>query len=115
MPKALKIAIIVVGLTAGLGLIGWRLFGGDDGTGLADRVAVVDVLTGDAMWVKLDDKRMITVPGKGEAGELSLYPIERVGSQWFIVERYREGLVRQFTDPSRLMVDISSFESPEAP
>jgi hypothetical protein len=115
MPKALKIAIIVVGLTAGLGLIGWRLLSGGDDTGLANRVAVVDVLSGEAMWVKLDDPRMITVPGKGEAGELSLYPIERVDGRWVIVERYRDGLLEQFEDASRLSIDVSTFESPEAP
>lgn len=115
MTKALKIAIIVVGLGAGLGLIGWRFLSGGDDTGLANRVAVVDVLSGDAMWVKMDDPRMITVPGKGEAGELSLYPIEKIDGRWVIVERYREGLLEQFDDASRLSVDVSTFESPDAP
>ncbi len=115
MPKALKIAFLVVGLTAGLGLIAWRIFGGGDDTGLANRVAVVDVLNGDAMWVKMDDPRMLTVPGKGDAGELSLYPIEKVDGRWVIIERFRDGLLAQFEDPSRLAVDVSTFESPEAP
>ena len=113
MPKAAKIAVIVVGLTVGLGLIAWRVFGGGDGTGAADRVAVVDVLTGDARWIKLDDPRLRTIPGKGEAGEYSLYPIERVDGRWVIGARYRAGL-SEF-DPAELKIDMSTFESPEAP
>jgi hypothetical protein len=115
MPKAAKIAIIVVGLAVGIGLIAWRLIGTDDGTGMANRVAVVDVLTGDAMWIKMGDGRLRMVPGKGEAGEYSLYPIEKIDGQWVIGERYRDGLLSEFSDDPRLKIDVSTFASPEQP
>ncbi len=115
MPKAAKIAVIVVGLVVGIGLIAWRLMGSDDGTGMASRIAVVDVLTGDAMWIKTGDPRLRMVPGKGEAGEYSLFPIEKRDGGWVIGERYRAGLLDEFSDDSRLKIDVSTFASPEAP
>lgn len=114
MPKQAKIALIVVGLLLGLSGIAWFAFSGE-GNPVADRIAVVDVTTGEAMNLRRNDERLRVMPGVNNAGERALYPLENEGGRWIINPRYQDLLVERFGKDERLKIDLNTFASPSAP
>jgi hypothetical protein len=114
MPKAAKIAIIVVGLVVGLGMIGWRFLSAEDAPG-PSRLQLVDVLSGEAMTLRTGNSRIAQLPGTGKSGEKSLYPIVLQGDRWVIAPLYRDVLIQRFGDDDRVAIDLETFTVPNAP
>lgn len=114
MPKAAKIAVIVVGFLVGLGAIGWYFFSGPDRPGPA-RVEVVDVFSGEAMTLRTGDSRIERLPGTNADGERTLYPLVEENGRWVISPPYRDVLMRRFGEDDRVVIDLETFESPSAP
>lgn len=111
MPKAAKIAVIVVGLVVGVGALIWYV-ASRDASPLADRIRVVDVLTGEVMTLSREDERLRLMPGIAADGERSLYPLSQDGGVWVINPRYQDLLIEKYGSDERLKIDTATFASP---
>jgi hypothetical protein len=111
MPKAAKIAIIVVGLVVGVGALVWYVSARESNP-VASRIRVVDVLTGEVMTLAKEDERLMVMPGISADGERSLYPLAEVNGTWVINPRYQDLLVEKFGGDERLKIDTATFASP---
>jgi hypothetical protein len=108
--KPWQIALIVVGLLAGIVGVVFAISSGDR-VAMADSVVLVDVTTGDLYRVSVEN-RSITIPMKhGETGERVLLHARKdeASGRWAVPERYRPALV-QFSDVETIEIDRESGE-----
>ncbi|MGP1309099.1 MAG: hypothetical protein ACTS27_02745 [Phycisphaerales bacterium] len=107
MPKAAKIAIIVVGLLVGLGATGWFLLSRDSNP-LPSGQLLVHVQTGEVKSVKRESLRLLPAPD--DDGNRLWYPAIREGGRVYVIERYQGYLVDQLQGRSDLQVNFETFE-----
>lgn len=108
--KPWQIALIVLGLLAGLVGVIFALSGGGR-VAMADSVVLVDVTTGDLYRVSVNN-RSITIPMKhGETGQRVLLHArqDENSGRWAVPERYRSALA-QFRDIETIEIDRESGE-----
>ena len=108
--KPWQIALIVIGLLAGIVGVVFAISGGDR-VDMADSMTLVDVTTGDLY--RIDAKnRSRTIPMKhGETGERVLLHARKdeATGKWTVPQRYRVAL-RQFDDIETIDIDRESGE-----
>ncbi len=107
MPKAAKIAIIVVGLTVGLGALAWFTFGSSNPS-LPNGQLLVHVVTGQTKTMDRDDIRMLPAPD--ENGDRLWFPAYRENGTVRVIDRYQDFLVEKLGERKDLRVDLSTFE-----
>jgi hypothetical protein len=111
MPKAAKIALMVVCLVVGLGALVWYV-SNRNANPVADRIRVVNVLTGEVMNLPREDERLRVMPGITAEGERLLYPLAQENGKWVINPRYQDLLIEKFGGDERLIIDTTTFASP---
>ncbi|MEL7484712.1 MAG: hypothetical protein AAFN41_10185 [Planctomycetota bacterium] len=119
--KPWQIALIVIGLLAGVAGVVFAFTRGDS-VAMANSTVMVDVTTGNLYRIDLNN-RSITVPMKhGESGERVLLHARKdaASDKWAIPERYRPAL-QQFRDIQTIeidresgVIDIPESSSPKA-
>jgi hypothetical protein len=88
--KPWQLAVIVIGLLVGGGLIAWQGLTSNE-VKLAESVVVVDVLTGELFEVPLPEGQAISFPLKNpNSGKAALIPAAQVDGKWFVRTRFRE-------------------------
>ncbi len=82
---------------------------------LADRVVLVDVITGDRYSFDIGGKKMVAYPEKNpDTGKRTLIGVEEMDGKTFVRDRQR-GIVREIMQeydlsPTDLAVDLTTFE-----
>jgi len=86
--KPWQIAVVVIGLLAGAGMVVMSIFN-SDAPRLANSLTVVDIETGDLFEIGVG-KGMISFPIKNpNNGKVSLMPVYKgEGGHWFVASRY---------------------------
>jgi len=88
--KPWQLAVIVIGLLVGGGLIAWQGFASDE-VRLADSILLVDVTTGEIFEAPLPRGRTVGFPAKNpKTGKETLLPASQLDGKWFVGSRYRE-------------------------
>jgi hypothetical protein len=93
--KPWQLAIIIIGLVGGIGLVGWNLFSGQR-IQQADSVVMVDVNTGALFEFSVKGSKSVLIPAKNpETGERTLLPVDKAeGGGWMIAARYMHAMSR---------------------
>ncbi len=116
--KPWQLAVIVIGLLVGGGLIAWQGLTSKE-VSLADSIMLVDVTTGEIFQAPLPTGRTVGFPAKNpKTGKETLLPATQVDGKWFVGSRYRE-FVKDIVQGAGASsaADPSSFEvkSPSGP
>jgi hypothetical protein len=116
--KPWQLAVIVIGLLVGGGLITWQGFS-PGAVKLADSIMLVDVTTGEIFEAPLPSDRTVGFPAKSPTtGKETLLPATQIEGKWFVGSRYRE-FVKDIVQSAGATsaADASTFEvkSPTGP
>lgn len=112
--KPWQLAVIVIGLVCGLGLVGWQIFGGEK-IHTPDRLMLMDVTTGQRYIADVSGHRAIFIPEKNpETSEYTLLPIVKGDDgKWRtrhleVVKSYAPEALQAFDDIAQGIVSPSS-------
>ncbi len=88
--KPWQLAVIVIGLLVGGGLIAWQGFASEE-VKLADSIMLVDVTTGEIFEAPLPTNKTVGFPARNpKTGKETLLPASTSDGKWFVGSRYRE-------------------------
>lgn len=109
--KPLKIALLVIGPLALI--VGLYLAFAGRGSGMASRVTLLDVTTGQTRSVASSSIKFLPAPN--DAGVMALFPVIRnQAGQWEIPDRYRES-VRELAKSNQIQIDPETLTLANAP
>jgi hypothetical protein len=109
--KPWQLAIILIGLVVGGGLITWQTASSDQ-VKLADAILLVDVTTGEIIDAPFPSGRPVMFPGKNpKSGKATLLPATQEEGKWFVGSRYRSA-VKEVVEAAggTSAIDPKSFE-----
>lgn len=99
--KPWQLAVIIIGLVGGLGLVVWN-FTGSKGPDTIHQMTLMDVEDGTLFVADLKANKTIGIPAKNPDTERrTLIPVAREGDTWFVPEYYR-GLLDMFDNPKAI-------------
>ena len=103
--KPWQIAIIIIGLVGGLGLLGWNIFGGER-IHKADSVVMVDVNTGELFEFSVKGRKGVMVPAKHpETGERTLLPVVKSEDGKWVVSSNHMFELNRYESEERSSID----------
>jgi len=93
--KPWQLAIIIIGLVGGIGLVGWNLFGGEK-IQQADSVVMVDVNSGELFQFSVKGSKSVLIPARHpDTGERTLLPVDKgEDGGWVVAARYMHVMSR---------------------
>jgi len=105
--KPWQLAVIIIGLVGGLGLLGWQIFGGEK-LHTGNEIVLMDVMTGDRFVADVSGSKTVILPEKHpETGAYTLLPItEDDAGRWY-VKRLNE----VSTLPQDQLKGVADFQS----
>lgn len=104
--KPWQIAVVIIGLLGGTGLLAWN-FLGSSSKKTADSMSFIDVVDGTLFKADLRAKKGMIVPAKNpDTGEYTLVPVEKSGSDWVVPDYFRR--VLKEVPISATVVDLAS-------
>ncbi len=109
--KPLKITLLVLGPIALI--VGIYLAMAGRSSGLASRVTLLDVTTGQTKTVSAGSIKFLPAPN--ESGVMALFPVIRnEAGQWEIPDRYRDAL-RDLAKENQIQIDPETLTLANAP
>lgn len=117
--KPWQLAVIVIGLLVGGGLITWQVASSNE-LRLTDSILLVDVTTGEIFETPLPDGRAVIFPAKNpKTSKLTLLPVAQIDGKWSVRPRYRDAIanVVKSAGSGEGAVDANTLEvkSPSGP
>ncbi|MBX3322141.1 MAG: hypothetical protein KF757_04040 [Phycisphaeraceae bacterium] len=113
--KPWQLAVIVLGLLGGTGLLVWNAMGKSSKVQTIDEMSFVDVLDGSMYVVNLRGRRGIGVPARNpDTGEYTLMPVFQDGNEWVIPDYYRPALKTIDTQSAEIVNPASGQVRPAA-
>lgn len=108
--KPWQLAVIIIGLVGGLGLLGWQIFGGEK-IHTPSSIMLMDVVTGDRFVADVTGRRSIFLPEKNpDTGKYTLVTISKTDDGSWIAKG-----AETITEISRDQFNaIASVENPVA-
>ncbi|RMH13962.1 MAG: hypothetical protein D6695_02530 [Planctomycetota bacterium] len=75
--KPWQLAVVIIGLLGGLGLLAWNLFGGEK-IDTPDELVLMDVITGDRFIADVSGRKGVILPAKNpDTQQYTLLPIAK--------------------------------------
>ncbi len=107
--KPWQLAVIVIGLLVGGGLIAWQTVSSDE-VELADTIIVVDAVSGEIFRSPLPSGRSFSFPMVNPAtGKETILPVAEIEGKWFVSANFR-GLLKGIEGASKGPIDSKTFE-----